>query len=214
MKSPILYTFRRCPYAMRARLALWSSLTRVEIREVVLRDKPACMLEYSPKATVPILVLPNSEIIDESRDIIFWALQQNDPDKWLRADKAKEIGDLLDENDFIFKGHLDQYKYAVRHPDEPMETYRQRGELFLTKLEERLKLHKYLIDDEISVADISIFPFIRQFAYVDKQWFEQSPYSKLQKWLSSFLESELFLKIMYKYSKWEGSQQVFNQAIF
>ncbi|NQZ58095.1 MAG: glutathione S-transferase [Lentisphaeraceae bacterium] len=211
LKPPILFTFRRCPYAMRARLALWSSLGKVEIREVILRDKPASMLEYSSKGTVPVLVLPNGEVIDESRDIIFWALQKNDPDQWLRADKKKEVGDLLDENDFSFKEHLDQYKYAVRHPDEPMETYRQRGEQFLTKLEERLKLHKYLIDDEISVADISIFPFIRQFAFVDKAWFAQSHYTELQNWLDHFLNSDLFNNIMNKYPQWQsGDKAVFN----
>lgn len=196
---PALYTFRRCPYAMRARLALWNSQIKVEVREILLKDKPASMLDYSPKGTVPVLVLSDERVIDESRDIIFWALNENDPSHWLRPDKTEEIQGLLDENDGPFKKHLDQYKYAVRHPEESMEESRKRGEVFLAKLEERLMKNSYLLDDQISVADIAIFPFIRQFAHVDKDWFEQAPYPKLHVWLESFLQSSLFLEIMKKY---------------
>ena len=196
---PILYSFRRCPYAIRARMAIYYSGLTVEIREIVLRDKPASMLEYSPKGTVPVLILPSGQVIDESRDVMDWALSIHDPDQW----KTEGSNSLLEENDSVFKQHLDQYKYADRHPDHPAEYYRDQCEDFLQKLEGKLASQNFLMGDRITDIDIAIFPFIRQFAFVDKAWFDQSSFPHLQKWLACFLESDLFLNVMTKYQPWK-----------
>lgn len=195
MKSlPILYSFRRCPYAMRARMALKYSGISVEIREVKLNNKPQEMLNYSPKATVPVLILPNGEVIDESLDIMLWAISQHDPNNW----QLEGFKQLIDENDSVFKQHLDKYKYSVRYPEHSPEYYRQQGEIFLQQLEQNLEQHKYLLCDQITIADVAIFPFIRQYAHVDKQWFDQTPYRQLQTWFDEFLQSDLFNAVMKK----------------
>jgi len=183
----------------------------VELREVVLSNKPKTMLEYSPKGTVPVLVLPDKTVIDESRDIIHWALSQNDPEQWGLGNNLTLLmvaNELIDENDASFKQSLDQYKYHVRHPEQPAEFYRAKGEAFLEKLNARLNIARYLLGDRISIADIAIFPFVRQFAHVDKEWFYQSPYTKLQDWLDDFLQSDLFKKVMLKYPVWEDGGHV------
>ncbi|WP_299181380.1 glutathione S-transferase [uncultured Neptuniibacter sp.] len=200
---PVLYTFRRCPYAIRARLALAYSRQTLIWREVVLKDKPAAMLEISPKATVPVLQLPQGEVIDESFDIMQWALQQSDPDNWLDQTNRPEIIALIAENDLEFKPHLDKYKYADRFPEESMTTYRARAELFLTSLEQRLEQHPFLLGDKITLADAAIVPFIRQFAGVDAQWFQHAPYPCLRRWLEAWLNNELFLSVMKKYPQWK-----------
>ena len=197
-----LYSFRRCPYAIRARMAIKYSQINIELHEVDLKNKPQAMLLASPKATVPVLILNHGEVIDESMDIIHWALSQYDPDHWLPASETNaETQQLITENDTVFKPHLDHYKYADRHPQHPVEYYRAQGELFLIKLENRLKAHRYLLGPDIKIADISIFPFIRQFAYVDKNWFDQAPYPHLQVWLEALLGSELFGSVMEKQKK-------------
>lgn len=203
---PILYTFRRCPYAMRARLAIAVSEVQVEMREVILSDKPKELLECSAKATVPVLQLTDKTVIDESFDIMLWALSQHDPEKWLSKDtlNENEMNRLIGFNDNEFKQHLDKYKYASRFPEEKMEYYREQGELFLELLEKKLNNTKYLLSDSVSLADMAIFPFIRQFAYVDIAWFEKSRYKKLRVWLSDLLDSQLFKRIMKKYPRWEG----------
>ena len=203
-KLPILYSFRRCPYAIRTRMALLYSGIAVELREIVLRDKPASMLEYSSKGTVPVLVLTDGEVIEESRDVINWSLSIHDPDQW----KTEDLSNLIDENDFVFKQHLDQYKYADRHFDHPAEHYRDQCEFFLQKLETRLVKHDFLLGDRITDTDVSIFPFIRQFAFVDKTWFDQSPYPRLQKWLYNFLQSDMFQTVMRKYPPWQPENSV------
>ena len=202
---PILYTFRRCPYAMRARLGIRYSGIPVELREVVLRDKPASMLDYSPKGEVPVLVLPDGTVLEESLDIIYWALANNDPEQWLSTDEAirQQAAALIEENDTSFKHNLDRYKYPERYPDEQALDYRTEGEVFLQKLEQYLNQHRYLLGEHISIADIAIMPFIRQFAHTDKTWFDRAPYPQLQKWLAGFLESELFLSVMKKYPAWQ-----------
>jgi glutathione S-transferase len=162
------------------------------------------MLEYSPKGTVPILVIPSGDVIDESRDVMNWALSQHDPVQW-RTDNKNE---LIEENDSVFKQHLDQYKYADRYPDHPTEYYRDQCEIFLQRLESSLINQTFLMGDQITDVDISIFPFIRQFAFVDKVWFDQSTYPQLQKWLNYFLESDLFLKTMIKYPPWKPEDSV------
>lgn len=210
----ILYSFRRCPYAMRARLAcaLFLPSQSLELREVVLKNKPAELIEISPKATVPVLQLANGKVIDESRDIAFWALEQASAliqAQYLPTHLHLDIEELIDENDGSFKWALDHYKYADRY-EESEEYYREMGEVFLTKLECLLEKNRYLLAQEMALADIAIFPFVRQFAHVDKNWFEKSPYPKLILWYRNLLESELFKSIMEKYKPWpEGTESVF-----
>ncbi len=199
----ILYSFRRCPYAMRARLALRYSQLQVELREVDLKNKPTAMLLASAKATVPVLICSNQKVIDESLEIMLWSLNQHDPQNWQQQQLQAETKALIDENDTQFKIDLDHYKYADRFPEYPPLHYRQQGELFLAKLEHRLKHTKFLLNNSVSLADIAIFPFIRQFAYVDIQWFETSPYINLQRWLNSWIESDLFQSIMQKQAYWK-----------
>lgn len=201
---PILYSFRRCPYAIRARMAIRYAGLNVQLREVVLRNKPTSMLEYSAKGTVPVLVLNGKDVIDESRDVMGWALAQSDPEHWLSDQNTA----LIDENDFVFKKHLDRYKYAVRFPEQPMSFYRSQAEEFLIKLEGFLEENKFLCSDQVSFTDVAIFPFIRQFAFVDKDWFDQTSYSKLQNWLVYFLESDLFLQVMKKYPAWQEGDDI------
>lgn len=202
---PILYSFRRCPYAMRARMTIAYSGVKVELRDVLLKDKPEEMIAASPKATVPVLALPDGGVLEESLDIMLWALAKNDPDSWLPEDKSaqEEIFSLIAENDGPFKTSLDRYKYHVRFPEKSRETYRQEGEEFFEKLERNLSKHRYLAADSITLADMAIFPFIRQFANSDTKWFAASPYSRLQDWLDGFLSSERFAYIMKKRPIWE-----------
>jgi glutathione S-transferase len=206
---PVLYSFRRCPYAMRARMALLYSSINLELREVLLKDKPSAMLAASPKGTVPVLLLPDSQVLDQSRDIMHWALAINDQQQWLNEELMESINALIDYNDNQFKSHLDHYKYWERFPAETQIFYRAQAEIFLSLLEEHLGHHRYLLADKVSMADIALFPFIRQFAFVDKAWFDQAPYPKLKIWLQDFLESPLFLAAMKKLPPWqEGDSPV------
>ena len=201
---PILYSFRRCPYAMRARMALAYSETTVELREILLKDKPASMLEYSSKGTVPVFVV-NDQVIDESLDVMKWALGQKDKDLWfhgLDEQTQAQISDLIDTNDNKFKSILDQYKYSDRQP-ESEEFYRDRSLFFLEKLNLKLISNSYLFGNSLTLADIAIFPFIRQYAFVNKKWFDTTEYKALQRWLQEQLNSDLFLSIMQKYKPWE-----------
>ncbi|ANH98552.1 Glutathione S-transferase [Pseudomonas koreensis] len=191
-----LYSFRRCPYAMRARMALRYSGVPVEIVEVSLKAKPAEMLAISPKGTVPVLDA-NGRVIDESLEIMRWALAQHDPQGWLLGGDPR-IAELIEANDQAFKVHLNRYKYAERYPEQPMEVYRAEGALFLQRLEELLTDRDYLLTDHLSLADVALLPFVRQFAHVDREWFAQTPYLRLQAWLQRLLESELFTAIMKK----------------
>jgi len=200
---PVLYSFRRCPYAMRARLAIAYAGVSIELREVELKNKPDSMLAVSPKGTVPVLILENEHVIDESYDVMRWALSQSDPDSWWDRALATEIDRLVEENDLSFKVHLDHYKYADRYPEYSPEHYRSQGEAFLQALERQLNEYRYLLRDTVSFADIAIFPFIRQFAFVDKGWFDNAPYPKLQQWLNDFLAGDLFSSVMKKYTPWQ-----------
>jgi glutathione S-transferase len=201
---PILYTFRRCPYAMRARLAITVSGVSVAQREIALRNKPQAMLDISPKGTVPVLQLIDGRVIEQSLDIMLWALTLNDPQQWLPDDKLlpDAAKALIDTNDGPFKLWLDRYKYANRYPQHSTAYYRQQAEEFLQYLESLLGGHKYLLGDRLSVADMAIFPFIRQFAAVDKVWFAASEYVRLRNWLGERLESELFAAVMIKRDCW------------
>ena len=200
---PILYSFRRCPYAMRARLAIAYSGVQVALREVELKNKPAELLDISPKATVPVLQCSNGIIIDESRDIMVWALQQHDPDDWQESMNHP----LIDENDDAFKKALDRYKYADRFPEHSQEHYRQIGALFLEKIEKQLKSHTFIQNNHLSFVDMAIFPFIRQFYFVNISWFESAPYPHLNAWLQTCLNSKLFSTIMQKYPAWQAGDE-------
>lgn len=203
----VLYSFRRCPYAMRARLAIRYSGVRVELREIVLRQKPAHMLEISPKGTVPVLQLSDGQVIDESLDIMYWAIAQNDPDRWNEANFQSQISELIKKNDEQFKPWLDRYKYADRYPEQSEAYYRQQCEEWISQLESQLKGHKGgLISNQLTLADMAILPFVRQFAHVDLTWFESTNYSNVQQWLDNFKQSELFTSIMRKYPLWEPDQ--------
>ncbi|EUB74980.1 hypothetical protein PMI27_001156 [Pseudomonas sp. GM41(2012)] len=195
-----LYSFRRCPYAMRARMALRYSGVAVNIVEVSLKAKPAEMLALSSKGTVPVLSV-DGQVIDESLAVMHWALAQNDPQDWLLKDDPvgqQHIAGLIEENDQVFKVHLNRYKYAERYPEQPMTVYRAEGEVFLRRLDELLEGRDYLLAEHPSLADVALMPFVRQFAHVDREWFGQSPYRRLQAWLQRFLESELFIGVMAK----------------
>ena len=195
-----LYSFRRCPYAMRARMALRYSGVAVNIVEVSLKAKPAEMLALSSKGTVPVLNV-DGQVIDESLAIMHWALAQNDPQDWLLKDDPvgqQHIAGLIEENDQVFKVHLNRYKYAERYPEQPMTVYRAEGEVFLRRLDELLEGRDYFLAEHPSLADVALMPFVRQFAHVDREWFGQSPYRRLQAWLQRFLESELFIGVMAK----------------
>ena len=204
--TPILYSFRRCPYAMRARMALSVSGQKVRLREVVLQDKPPCLLEYSPKATVPILVLPNGDILEESLDIMRWALGHSDPQAWLSPTTGSlaEVLELIQANDSDFKHHLDRYKYSTRYADADSLTHRQEAERFLQTLNLRLKDNAFLFGRQLSLADVAIAPFVRQFANADRDWFNATDYQELRRWLDSFVESSLFLASMKKFKKWHS----------
>ena len=205
MQRPVLYSYRRCPYAMRARMALRYAGIDAEIREIELRNKPLHMLQLSPKATVPVLLLESGEMLEESLDIMRWALQQRDADGWrLPGDQEKRdsMEALILVNDREFKQALDRYKYPERYPEFPVEHYRQQGEVFLHMLEDHLLVSACLFGDTLSMADIAIFPFIRQFAGVDSAWFNDSPYPRLRGWLEARVQSTLFTDVMQKKPVW------------
>ena len=201
---PNLYSFRRCPYAMRARMALAASGAEVMLREVLLKDKPAELLAASPKATVPVLVLSDGQVLEESLDVMRWALEYRDPLGWL--DGAALDSDWISECDGDFKHWLDRYKYAERHPEHNAEGYRKNAEGFIQKLEEQLSVSDWMGGDAANAVDIALFPFIRQFAGVDPSWWQNAPYPSVRRWLENWLNSELFSAIMVKYPRWEFGQ--------
>lgn len=211
MNNAILYSFRRCPYAMRARLAVAKSGIQLELREIELKNKPQQLIDISPKATVPVLLTADNNVIDESLDIMKWALNQHDPDNWYQSltESQQQLSqELIAQNDGDFKYYLDRYKYADRYPEHSQDYYRQQAEKTLITLEQQLQQNGFLVGDRITYADIAILPFIRQFAFADKAWFDQSPYPHIQKWLNDFIESELFNSIMNKYPAWQVDDDI------
>jgi glutathione S-transferase len=200
VELPILYSFRRCPYAMRARMAIAVSGVQVELREVVLRDKPPELIEASGKATVPVLVLPNGVVVDESLDIMRWALGQNDPESWLAADDSA----LVQQNDGPFKSALDRYKYPHRYELENGDAHRDKGLAILVQLNTRLCDTAFLSGEARGITDLAIFPFIRQFAATDQAWFDAQPLTHLHWWLGQHLSSGLFARIMHRYPQWKS----------
>ena len=201
MTEAVLYSFRRCPYAMRARMALKISGAQYEHREVVLRDKPPEMLEVSPKGTVPVLVTRDGEVLEESLDIMRWALAQRDPEGWLERKDA----DLLAANDGPFKHHLDRYKYATRYEDVDPEEHGEKAVAILRGLDERLERSAYLCGAERGFADIAIFPFVRQFRNADRDWFATRQLPNVSRWLETLLDSDLFASIMAKHDQWKAA---------
>lgn len=204
---PILYSFRRCPYAMRARMAIYQAKIKCEHREVLLKDKPETMLSLSNKGTVPVLLTPDEKIIDESLEVMIWALTQNDPDGWLIEDNFCSK-DLIEKNDNEFKYYLDRYKYHVGYPEHTQEFYRDKTLPYLELLEQALSDNGgiSLSGDHLSFTDISIFPFIRQFANVDLHWFTKSSYKWIKNWYVNIEQSKLFQNCMHKYKQWSPDQ--------
>ena len=202
-QHPILYSFRRCPYAMRARMALWIAGITVELREVKLASKPPELVEASPKATVPVLVLPDATVLDESIEIMRWALAQSDPEGWLAGDERA----LLVTIDGPFKHHLDRSKYPTRYDDCDPEPHRAAGYEILRELDARLAGQSQLCGETGALADIASFPFIRQFANHDRTWFDAQPIPQLQRWLEGHLASDLFASVMPKFAPWQAGDE-------
>jgi len=217
---PVLYSFRRCPYAMRARLALAVSGQRYELREVVLSSKPPEMLAASPKGTVPVLVLPAGEVIEQSLDIMLWALQRHDPQHWLAPEHGtlQDMQVLIGTNDGAFKRNLDRYKYPNRYLDEAAEetagdsaafatAHRTAGGGWLGQLERMLEQHGWLFGAQASLADMALLPFVRQFAHTDAAWFAAQPWPRLQVWLAGFEASSLYQGVMEKHAPWRAAAE-------
>ncbi|MWV28451.1 glutathione S-transferase [Aurantiacibacter rhizosphaerae] len=205
----ILYSFRRCPYAMRARMALTISRTQCELREVKLSDKPQAMLDASPKGTVPVLMLDDGTVIDESFAIMRWALARNDPEGWLERDDPALIADTVGQ----FKHALDHYKYPNRYDDCDPLPHRADGLVFLQKLDERIGTQGQLCGEKRGIADTAIFPFIRQFANHDREWFDSQDLPHLQAWLAGHLASPLFKTIMQREKPWTAGDPPIAMAL-
>ena len=195
--KPRLYTYRRCPYAIRSRLALHQANIDYESIEISLKDKSSDFLVLSSKGTVPLLVDIDGAVIEESLEIMLWALNQNDPACWLLNDEHASLK-LIDENDLNFKKNLDRYKYADRFPEHSKKYYRSQCEIFLNLLNDKLQSNLYLMAERISLADVAIFPFIRQFSLVDEDWFLNSKCQELKKWLNDLTNTQMFQEVMKK----------------
>ena len=209
-KYPTLYSFRRCPYAMRARLALRLCKIQCIIREISLKAKNSEFLKVSPKATVPVLVLPNGEVLEESLDIIYWSLEQNDPYKLkINNQLANKTDKLIELIDTEFKFHLDRYKYSSRYNIKNSEVHRDKARDILVQINTMLEGNNYLWGNNISLLDISILPFVRQFRIADKEWFDDNlGLENVNNWLNTFLNSDLLASIMTKYKVWEKDDPV------
>ena len=208
---PILYSLRNCPYAMRARIAIFKAQQIVMLRDIVLSNKPAEMITASPKATVPVLVLANTKVVEESLAIMLWALNETDPDNLLQSHNEHELSamlNLIKSFDHDFKVCLEQYKCAKRYRESNIIECRVECEQFMQTLEDRLNRNSFLISNTESLADIALLPFIRQFARVERQWYLQSPYPKVRQWLNNYLQSPMFTKVMAKYPLWLDDHQV------
>jgi glutathione S-transferase len=208
MKLPILYSLQHCPYAMRARLGLLMAQQHVMLRAIVMKDKPQEMLTVSPKGTVPVLILPDESIVDESLDIMLWALQQNDPEDLLHKDSPEDLAamlELITRNDKEFKPQLEIYKKSKRFRTGTELEERQKCEIFIAELEQMLAERERggnFIGDKPGLIDYALLPFVRQFSRVNKAWFKAAPYPLLQAWLVHHLESRLYSKAMAKFPLW------------
>jgi len=209
-KLPILYSLRNCPYAMRARMAIFKSGQTVLLRDLVLSNKPEEMMQASPKGTVPVVVLEDGTVIEESLEVMLWVLHESDPNDLLHSYEESallEMLTLINEFDNVFKVRLEQYKCAKRYQEDNIEECRMACQQYLQQLEQRLSKHAFLISDKESLADIALLPFIRQFARVERQWYLQAPYPKVRTWLNNYLQSAMFSKVMAKHPLWLDSQQ-------
>ena len=209
---PIFWSFRRCPYAMRARLAVKSSGLALEMREILLRDKPDGFLKVSQTATVPVVEMPDGHVIEESLDIMFWALQiTGDPENWLTGWHNDKAGtdDFIAQLDGPFKANLDRYKYATRYAQDKSDAaeiafaHRGEGAAFLQLIDTRLSKQGFLNGKEAGLADFAALPFIRQFRIADPVWFDEQDWPSLHPWLQAFLDSQRFAAIMQKYTPWQ-----------
>jgi glutathione S-transferase len=209
MPVPILYSLRNCPYAMRARIGIHKAQLQIDLREVNLKQKPVEMLAASAKGTVPILVLDNEQqpltVIDESLDVMLWALTKKDPDNLLHSFNQSALPKMLvlirlfdDE----FKTCLNAYKAAKRYREDNVIECRQACEVFIQELENRLMQSAFLMSEQESLADIALVPFIRQFAKVERQWYLQAPYPRVRQWLNRYLQSTMFTNVMAKHDLW------------
>ncbi|MEC7307217.1 glutathione S-transferase [Vibrio gigantis] len=207
---PILYSLRRCPYAMRGRMGIALSQQKVLLREIVTKDKPSELLASSPKGTVPVLVLPNGQIIEQSIEVMNWALQQNDPQDLLRSNNptlSEQVQQLIKTNDDDFIGYLEKYRASVRYRNVDTEQRRRACEGFISELESKLAQHEYLFGDTPSLADFAVMPFVSQFVRVEKKWFVQSEYQNVGRWLRAHLDSKLYTQVMKQYPLWNETKQ-------
>ncbi|MER2514731.1 MAG: glutathione S-transferase [Nitrosomonas ureae] len=199
MQNPLLYTYRRCPYAMRARMALLVAGIAFDAYEVSLRDKPAEMLALSAKGSVPVMLLSDGQVLEQSWDIMQWALSQQGVDGCWASAQTPENLEWLAKNDGDFKFHLDRYKYPDRYENVDRNSHREAAfKSFLLPLNARLERIRFLGGEQPCATDIAIFPFVRQFAAVEPGWFAQQAMPSLQSWLSNWLSSDLFLHCMHK----------------
>lgn len=213
MTLPVLYSLRLCPYAMRARFGLLLAKQQVLLRDVVLTEKPDEMLVTSARGTVPVLAFGQAleapfdyqKVIDESLDIMLWALQQNDPQQLLHPDEPQALPamlELINTNDDVFIDRLKKYKSAARYKDETQDQCRQECQPFIAQLEQRLTAQPFFFGQTLSLADYALLPFVRQFAKVDRKWFNQAPYPNLRQWLDNHLQSPLYTRALAKYPRW------------
>jgi len=212
MSLPVFYSLRRCPYAMRARMSLLLAEQPVMLRDIVTRNKPPELLAASPKGTVPVIVLSNGQVIDQSLDIMLWALNLKDPQDLLRSNQASVAADILtliQKNDSLFIPMLEQYRASARYHNDDVEQRRQQCERLIFPLEQGLSECDFLFGDTPSLADYALMPFISQFARVEKRWFAQSRYVNVAKWLRSHYESTIYTKAMKPYPQWIESKEEF-----
>ena len=212
MKLPVLYTFRRCPYAMRARISMYYSKISYEHREILLKERPKKLYQLSPKGTIPVLNLPDGKVIDESLDIMKWSVSVNDPDSWYVNNIDRQL-EIISINDKEFKKWLDRYKYHDRYPEYSVEYYRGKCEKILYNFEKILAREKFLFSNNISLADVALLPFVRQFSNVDIIWF-RNRFINLSGWLDELIGMEIFQAMMKKFEIWnplgEGEEVIFN----
>jgi len=206
---PVLYSFRRCPYAMRARMAIAAADCEIEHREILLSDRPEHLRAISATATVPCLEIRPGKVLVESLQIMSWALEQHDPLNWLPAqDQVKVADELIASNDGEFKYNLDRFKYPTRYDDADPLTARTNAERFVISLDEQLGRHTQLLGDKVSMADVAIFPFVRQFSRADEGWFASTPYEAVRRWLAWWETAPIFGRIMAKIPVWQPSDPV------
>jgi len=215
LSLPVLYSLRNCPYAMRARIAIYYAKQKVALRDLVLTNKPDEMLVASPKGTVPVLVIGNElvqpQIIDESIEVMLWALHESDPENLMHSETPhllSEMLSLISKFDTEFKKCFDKYQCAKRYHEDSLVSDREACEKYIAGLEQRIELNGFLMSNKTSLADIALLPFIRKFSKVERQWYLQSPYPNLRAWLNNYLQSRMFSKVMTQYPLWLENKEL------